>query len=427
MEKKDKYSESDFELMAPVGSYESLQAAIHAGADSVYFGISKLNMRSGSAANFGWDDLSQITSICREAGVKSYLTLNTILYDDDLALMREIIDRAKESEVSAIIASDVAAMTYAAERGVAVHLSTQLNITNAEALSFYARFADVVVLARELNLDQVSAIYRAIEEQPIQGPNGRPVRIEMFAHGALCMAVSGKCYLSLHELGRSANRGACGQVCRRSYRVFDETSDIELKVENSNIMSPKDLKTVHFINKMMDAGVRVFKIEGRARGPEYVHTVVSVYKEAIRAVCNGTYSPEKIAEWDERLATVFNRGFWNGYYLGQRLGEWTPIYGSAATREKVFVGKITNYFSKLGVAEVLLEAGSLAQRDRIIITGPTTGLVEEDLAEIRLDLKPVVEAPKGSVISIPVPEKVRPNDRVYRFNERQNTQQSFNQ
>ena len=273
----------------------------------------------------------------------------------------------------------------------------------------------------------MSAIHQAIEEQPIQGPNGRPVRIEMFAHGALCMAVSGKCYLSLHELGRSANRGACGQVCRRSYRVFDETSDIELKVENSNIMSPKDLKTVHFINKMMDAGVRVFKIEGRARGPEYVHTVVSVYKEAIRAVCNGTYSPEKIAEWDERLATVFNRGFWNGYYLGQRLGEWTPIYGSAATREKVFVGKITNYFSKLGVAEVLLEAGSLAQGDRIIITGPTTGLVEEDLAEIRLELKPVEEAPKGSVISIPVPEKVRPNDRVYQFNERQTTQQSFNQ
>lgn len=425
MEKREHFRETDFEVMAPAGSYESLQAAIGAGADSVYFGAGELNMRAHSSANFNRQDIARIAETCRSAGVKSYLTLNTILFDNDLAPMRAMVDCAKAAGIDAIIASDPAVLLYAAQQGVAVHLSTQLNITNAEALAFYARYADVAVLAREVDLDRVALIHKQIEEQPILGPQGKPVRIEMFAHGALCMAVSGKCYLSLHELNRSANRGECGQICRRSYRVWDETSDIELKVENRNIMSPKDLKTVHFINKLMDAGVRVFKIEGRARGPEYVHTVVSVYKEAIRAVCDGSYTQERIKEWDERLATVFNRGFWNGYYLGQRLGEWTPIYGSAATREKIYVGKITNYFSKLGVAEVLLEAGSLAKGDRILITGPTTGLVETDLTEIRLDLAPVEEAPKGSIVSVPVPERVRPNDRLYTFNSRTQTQQSY--
>ena len=324
------------EIMAPAGSYESLMAAINAGADSIYFGIEGLNMRSKSAYNFTREDLYKITEICRKAGVKSYLTVNTIIYDGDMTYMRQLIDDAAAVGVSAIIASDVAAMTYARKVGVEVHLSTQLNISNTEALRFYAQFADVVVLARELNMEQVNDIHQAIEKEPITGPRGEAIRIEMFAHGALCMAVSGKCYLSLHELNKSANRGSCGQICRRAYRVYDKTSDIELEVEDANIMSPKDLKTIHFLNKMIDAGVRVFKIEGRARGPEYVDTVVRCYREAIEAICEGSYTPERIAEWDARLSTVFNRGFWDGYYLGQRLGEWTPIYGSAATKQKLY-------------------------------------------------------------------------------------------
>ena len=401
--------------MAPVGSYESLMAAIQGGADSVYFGIEGLNMRSRSSNNFTIDDLRKIASICEEHGLKSYLTVNTVIYGEDLSLMRRIIDAAKEAGVSAIIAADVAAMSYANEIGQEVHLSTQLNISNAEALKFYARFADVVVLARELNLTQVHEIYRQIIEQHITGPKGELIRIEMFAHGALCMAVSGKCYLSLHEMNASANRGACMQICRRAYTVRDKDSDIELDIENQYIMSPKDLKTIHFMNKMMDAGVRVFKIEGRARGPEYVRIVTECYKEAVRAYCRGEFTEEKIADWDERLAKVFNRGFWNGYYLGQRLGEWSSKYGSGATRRKVYVARGIKYFDKIGVAEFEMECGSLRVGDEILITGPTTGAVMQKVEEIRVDLKPVEETRKGERFSIRVGEKVRASDRLYKM------------
>ncbi|EIW92205.1 putative collagenase [Porphyromonas gingivalis W50] len=410
---------NDFEIMAPVGSYESLMAAIKAGADSVYFGIEGLNMRARSANNFTTEDLYKIAEICRDKGVKSYLTVNTVIYDEDIALMRSVIDAAQKAQISAIIASDVAAMMYANEIGVEVHLSTQLNISNAEALRFYSRFADVVVLARELNMDQVRTIHETIVRDNICGPKGHPVRIEMFAHGALCMAVSGKCYLSLHEHNSSANRGACAQICRRGYTVKDKDSGLELDIENQYIMSPKDLKTIHFINKMMDAGVRVFKIEGRARGPEYVYTVCRCYKEAIEAYCNGTYDEEAIGRWDEQLATVFNRGFWDGYYLGQRLGEWTHRYGSGATRQKIYVGKGIKYFSRLGVAEFEIESGELHIGDEIVITGPTTGVIIQKVEEIRYELQTVEKATKGQRISIPVKEKVRPSDKLYRFDKRE--------
>lgn len=405
--------------MAPVGSYESLMAAIKAGADSVYFGIEGLNMRARSANNFTTEDLYKIAEICRDKGVKSYLTVNTVIYDEDIALMRSVIDAAQKAQISAIITSDVAAMMYANEIGVEVHLSTQLNISNAEALRFYSRFADVVVLARELNMDQVRTIHETIVRDNICGPKGHPVRIEMFAHGALCMAVSGKCYLSLHEHNSSANRGACAQICRRGYTVKDKDSGLELDIENQYIMSPKDLKTIHFINKMMDAGVRVFKIEGRARGPEYVYTVCRCYKEAIEAYCNGTYDEEAIGRWDEQLATVFNRGFWDGYYLGQRLGEWTHRYGSGATRQKIYVGKGIKYFSRLGVAEFEIESGELHIGDEIVITGPTTGVIIQKVEEIRYELQTVEKATKGQRISIPVKEKVRPSDKLYRFDKRE--------
>ena len=394
--------------MAPVGSYESLMAAIQGGADSIYFGIEGLNMRSRSSNNFTTDDLRKIVAICREHGIKSYLTVNTVIYDEDLPLMREIIDAAKEAEVSAIIAADVAAMNYANSIGQEVHLSTQLNISNA-------RFADVVVLARELNLKQVHEIYQQIVDQQITGPKGELIRIEMFAHGALCMAVSGKCYLSLHEMNASANRGACMQICRRAYSVKDKDSNIELDIENQYIMSPKDLKTIHFMNKMMDAGVRVFKIEGRARGPEYVRLVTECYKEAVRAYCNGTFDEEKVATWDERLRSVFNRGFWDGYYLGQRLGEWSSKYGSGATKKKVYVAKGIKYFDKIGVAEFEMESGSLKVGDEILITGPTTGAVMQTIEEIRVDLKPVDETVKGERFSFKVNEKIRPSDRLYKM------------
>ncbi|ATR92977.1 U32 family peptidase [Porphyromonas gingivalis] len=410
---------NDFEIMAPVGSYESLMAAIKAGADSVYFGIEGLNMRARSANNFTTEDLYKIAEICRDKGVKGYLTVNTVIYDEDIALMRSVIDASQKAQISAIIASDVAAMTYANEIGVEVHLSTQLNISNAEALRFYSRFADVVVLARELNMDQVRTIHETIVRDNICGPKGHPVRIEMFAHGALCMAVSGKCYLSLHEHNSSANRGACAQICRRGYTVKDKDSGLELDIENQYIMSPKDLKTIHFINKMMDAGVRVFKIEGRARGPEYVYTVCRCYKEAIEAYCNGTYDEEAIGRWDEQLATVFNRGFWDGYYLGQRLGEWTHRYGSGATRQKIYVGKGIKYFSRLGVAEFEIESGELHIGDEIVITGPTTGVIIQKVEEIRYELQTVEKATKGQRISIPVKEKVRPSDKLYRFDKRE--------
>jgi len=401
--------------MAPVGSYESLMAAIQGGANSIYFGIEGLNMRSRSSNNFTTEDLHKIVAICKENGIKSYLTVNTVIYGEDLSLMRTIIDAAKEAEVSAIIASDVAPMSYARSIGVEVHLSTQLNISNVEALKFYALFADVVVLARELNLEQVSEIFKQIQEQQIKGPNGQLIRIEMFAHGALCMAVSGKCYLSLHEMNASANRGACMQICRRGYTVKDKESNIELDIDNQYIMSPKDLKTIHFMNKMMDAGVRVFKIEGRARGPEYVRTVTSCYKEAVVAYCNGTYTDEKIEAWDERLRSVFNRGFWDGYYLGQRLGEWSSKYGSGSTKRKVYVAKGIKYFSSLGVAEFEMESGSLKVGDEILITGPTTGAVMQTIDEIRVELSPVLETVKGERFSFKVGEKVRPSDRLYKM------------
>ena len=406
---------SDFEVMAPVGSYESLMAAIQGGADSVYFGAEQLNMRSRSSSNFTTDDLREIVRIASEHEVKTYLTVNTVLYDNDLPVMRKLIDAAKESGISAVILSDQAAINYANSIGVEVHISTQVNISNVEALKFYSHFADVVVLARELNMDQVRAIYEAIEEEQIKGPSGQLIRIEMFSHGALCMAVSGKCYLSLHQLNSSANRGGCLQPCRRSYIVTEKDSGQELEVDNEYIMSPKDLKTIHFLNKMIDAGVRVFKIEGRARGPEYVKTVVSSYSEAISSVLNGSYSQEKIDQWDQRLASVFNRGFWDGYYLGQKLGEWSANYGSLATRKKVYLGKGTNYFPKIGVAEFVLETKSLKVGDEILITGPTTGVVEMTVPEIRVDLQRVEEAQKGDRLSIPIKEKIRRSDKLYKW------------
>ena len=409
------FNESDFEVMSPAGSYESLTAAIQGGADSVYFGIENLNMRARSSNNFTIHDLRQIASICREHHVKSYLTVNTILYDDDLPLLRSVIDAAKQAEVSAIIAADIAAMDYANRIGLDIHLSTQLNISNMEALKFYARFANVVVLARELNLEQVRSICEQIEAQQIKSPKGELIRIEMFCHGALCMAVSGKCYLSLHEVNSSANRGACMQLCRRGYTVKDRETDIELAIDNQYIMSPKDLKTIHFINKMMDIGVRVFKIEGRARAPEYVRVVTSCYKEAIRACCDGTYGEEKIKGWDERLQAVFNRGFWNGYYLGQRLGEWSSRYGSNATKRKEYVARGISYFSKLGVAEFEMDSGVLNRGDEIVIIGATTGVIFQTADEIRVELKPVQQTIKGERFSIKVDTKIRPSDKLYKL------------
>ena len=405
----------DFEIMAPVGSRESLAAAIHAGANSVYFGIGKLNMRSHSASAFGIDDLKEIAAICQKAGLKSYLTVNTIIYGEDLDTMHEIVDAAKEAKISAVIACDVAVMMYCQQVGQEVHLSTQLNISNVEALKFYAQFADVVVLARELNMWQVKDIYDQIVEQQIKGPSGQLVRIEMFCHGALCMAISGKCYLSLQNAGRSANRGECVQICRRGYEVRDVETGTELKVDNKYIMSPKDLKTIRFIDVMMNAGVRVFKIEGRARGPEYVETVVSAYNEAINAVLDGSFHKDEARQdrWDEELATVFNRGFWDGYYQGQRLGEWCEVYGSKATEMKVYVGKCMKYFSKIGVAEFLIENIDLHVGDKILITGTTTGALIQHVDEIRFDLEPVQTATRGQHIAIKVNERVRPNDKLY--------------
>ena len=407
-------SVEQYEIMAPVGSRESLAAAINAGADSIYFGIEKLNMRAHSASTFTIDDLKEIAWLTAEHGIKSYLTVNTIIYGEDLEQMREIIDAAKEANISAVIASDVAVMMYCKQVGQEVHLSTQLNISNIEALRFYAQFADVVVLARELRMDQVKAIHEQAVKENICGPSGNPIRIEMFCHGALCMAISGKCYLSLHNANRSANRGECVQICRRGYRVEDVETGNELLVDNKYIMSPKDLKTIRFIDKMMDAGVRVFKIEGRARGAEYVDTVVRCYKEAIKAVEEGTFTEEAKDAWDERLATVFNRGFWDGYYQGQTLGEWNDSYGSKATEKKVYAAKTIKYFSKIGVAEFQVEAHEIKVGDKLLITGPTTGAMYiDEVKEIRYDLKPVNVAKKGQRISIAVPDKVRPSDKLF--------------
>lgn len=405
----------DFEIMAPVGSRESLAAAIQAGANSIYFGIGQLNMRSHSANHFDINDLHEIAETCKAHGIKTYLTVNTIIYDEDMEAMRQIVDAAKAADISAVIASDVAVLVYCRQVGVEVHLSTQLNITNVESLKFYAQFADVTVLARELNMTQVKYIYDEITNQNICGPMGKPVRIEMFCHGALCMAVSGKCYMSLHEANRSANRGQCVQICRRSYTATDNETGHQLEIDNKYLMSPKDLKTVRFIDKMIDAGVRVFKIEGRARGPEYVYTVVSCYREAIQAVLEGTFTEEKKDKWDERLATVFNRGFWDGYYQGQTMGEWNKNYGSLATEKKVLVGKVTKYFSKIGVAEIAVEAASFKKGDKLLITGTTTGAMYLDAKEIRYDLGAVEEAEQGWRVSIPVPDKVRPNDKFFKL------------
>ena len=406
---------NDFEIMAPVGSRESLAAAIHAGANSVYFGIGKLNMRSHSANHFTIDDLKEIAETCNAQNIKTYLTVNTVIYGEDITTMHEIIDAAKAANITAVIASDVAVMMYCRQVGVEVHLSTQLNISNIDALKFYAQFADVAVLARELNMDQVKEIHEQIIKQNICGPKGQPIRIEMFCHGAFCMAISGKCYMSLHDANRSANRGECVQICRRSYTVTDNETGNQLEIDNKYIMSPKDLKTIRFIDKMMDAGVRVFKIEGRARGPEYVHTVVSCYKEAMQSVLDGTFTEEKKDKWDERLSTVFNRGFWDGYYQGQKMGEWTKEYGNKATEKKVLIGKVMKYFSRLGVAEIAVEANTFAKGDKLLITGNTAGAMFLNAEEIRYDLKPVDVAEQGWRVSIPVPDKVRPNDKLFKL------------
>lgn len=408
------------EIMAPVGNREALLAAIEAGATSVYFGIEHLNMRARSSANFTTADMDDIVATCREAGVRTYLTLNTVMYPEDLPLMREIVEHAHQVGVDAIIASDIAVMQYAAQIGQEVHLSTQLNIANTEALRFYAQFADVVVLARELNMEQVASIHRDIEEQGIVGPKGELLRIEMFCHGALCMAVSGKCYLSLNNYGYSANRGACVQVCRRGYTVRDKSSDLELDIDNQYIMSPKDLKTIHFLNKMLDAGVRVLKIEGRARGAEYVSTVVRCYREAVEAWRNGDYEDDnrilpQLAAWDERLSQVFNRGFWDGYYQGQRLGEWTHTYGNLATRKKIYAAKCTNFFKNLSVAEFMLEAvDSITNNQDILITGATTGLYESTTQGIRNAAgQPADCIRKGEFFSIKTDKLIHRGDKLY--------------
>ena len=415
MEKKD------INIMAPAGNFECLHAAIQGGADSVYFGVEKLNMRSHSANNFKMTDLQEICDICREHGVETYLTLNIVLYNEDLEDMRRTLDAAKAADVTAVIASDMAAIIYARQIGVEVHISTQLSISNSEALRFYAQYADVIVLARELNLHQVKGIKDIIDREGITGPSGKPVRIEMFAHGALCMAISGKCYLSLHEYGASANRGSCYQICRRGYEVTDLETGNRLVVDNKYIMSPKDLCTIEFMDKIIDAGVTVFKIEGRARSAEYVKRVASCYRRAADAVCEGSYTPEFAAGLKKELSEVFNRGFWDGYYQGARLGQWSEVYGSKATRKKVYSGKVTNWFGKLGVAEILVESASLKKGDRILIIGPSTGVVEMTVPEIRVDLKEAAQADKGIYCSIPVEAallescggKLRRSDKVY--------------
>ncbi len=405
----------DIEIMSPAGSYESLIAAIQGGADSIYFGVEQLNMRAGSSNNFTLDDLKEIVSICRKNNLKSYLTINVVVYDHEIEQMHRIVDTAVECGVTAVIASDLSVINYAFSAGIEVHLSTQLNITNLEALKFYSQWADVVVLARELNIEQVKKIHNGIREQNIRGPKGELVKIEMFAHGALCMAVSGKCYLSLHENNKSANRGECYQTCRKSYTVTNKESGYELDIDNEYIMSPKDLCTIGFLDRLLDAGVTVLKIEGRARGPEYVKEVSACYNEAVNTIADGSFSREKSDEWTRRLATVFNRGFWDGYYLGQRLGEWNNKYGSSATKRKLYIGKISNYFTKIGVAEIKLENGDLRKGETILITGPTTGVIEYTVEEIRVDLKETEKALKGELCSIPSADYLRRSDKVFKW------------
>jgi U32 family peptidase len=405
----------DIEIMAPAGSYESLMAAIQGSADSVYFGAEQLNMRAGSSNNFTLEDLKKIASVCRENGLKSYLAVNVVIYDQEIRQMQKIIDAAADSGISAIIASDLSAINYAFAKGIEVHLSTQLNISNTEALKFYSQWADVAVLARELNLDQVKYIFDTVRDKDIRGPGGDLVKIEMFVHGALCMAISGKCYLSLHENNTSANRGNCYQTCRKSYIVTEKESGYQLGIDNEFIMSPKDLCTIGFINKMIDSGVRVFKIEGRARSAEYVKVVSSCYDEAVKSVIDGSYTDERIDAWKERLSSVFNRGFWDGYYLGQKLGEWNSRYGSSATKRKIYLGRVTNFFAKLGVAEIKLENGDLEHGETILITGPTTGVLEYTVDEIRVDLSETNKALKGEYCSIKTPDILRRSDKVYKW------------
>lgn len=406
---------NDIEIMAPVGSYESLMAAINAGAGSIYFGVEHLNMRARSASNFSLDDMKEIALRSREAGVKSYLTVNTEVFDEEFDTIENIVKAAKEAGVSAVIAADMAVIQMCRTHGVEVHISTQVNITNYQAVKFYAQFADVMVLAREMNIDKVKEISRRIAEEDLCGPSGNLVRLEMFVHGALCMAVSGKCYMSLHEMNASANRGSCMQTCRRAYVVTDKETGAELEIDNEYIMSPKDLKTIHFLNKLLDAGISVLKIEGRARSAEYVSTVVKCYHEAVEAYFDNNFTDEKIAGWDKSLATVFNRGFWDGYYMGQRLGEWSNNYGNLATKRKIYLGKVTNYFANIGVAEIKLETGSIKPGEEILITGTTTGVVELVVPEVRVELKPVDEAPKGCFCSISIDQKIRRSDKVYRI------------
>ncbi len=410
-----KHTAPGIEIMAPVGSFESLSAAINAGASSVYFGTGHLNMRSKSSRNFSLDDLAEISDRCRSNNVRTYLTVNTVVYDEELDEMRRILDAARSNRISAVIASDMAVINYARQIGLEVHMSTQTNITNIEAVKYYAQFADVMVMARELNIRQVKAISDAIKENDIRGPRGEQVQLEMFVHGALCMAVSGKCYMSLDLLNSSANRGACLQPCRRPYKVFDSRQEVEMEVDNEYIMSPKDLKTVDFLDKILKAGVTVLKIEGRGRSPEYVKTVVGVYREAVQAVFDGNFTEEKISHWNERLKTVYNRGFWDGYYLGKKLGEWTKKPGSQATRKKVFIGLITNYFSKIGVAEVQMQTHELSVGDRILISGPTTGVIEQEVPELRVDMRRVKTAVKGEQCSFPTGQTVRRSDKIYKL------------
>lgn len=406
----------DYEIMAPAGNWECLAAALNAGADSVYFGVGKLNMRSHSSANFQTEDLQKVAAECRSHNAKSYLALNTVMYDEDLPAMRQTIDEAKNAGISAIIASDVAAMQYARSIGVEVHLSTQLNISNIEALKFYSQFADVAVLARELNLDQVKNLTQAINSENIVGAGGKRIRIEMFCHGALCMAISGKCYMSLHNQGRSANRGECMQICRRSYTLTDRETGEQIDVDNKYLMSPKDLRTIHFFNKLVDAGVKVFKIEGRARGPEYVSTTVSCYKEALQSCLDGSFCEEKIADWNNRLSKVFNRGFWDGYYLGQRLGEWSDKYGSQASERKQYAGKVTNFFKKIGVAECLLQTGEIELGDTILFTGETTGAAYCTVGELHdNDGRNVEKVGKGELFAVKVDGILHRNDKLYKI------------
>lgn len=405
----------DIELLAPVGSWESLTAAVQAGANSVYFGIDKLNMRSQSTINFTVNDLKEISEFTRLHGVKTYITLNTVMYDNDMMLMKELTDSAKSNNIDAVIASDLSVIRYANSIGVKVHISTQQNISNIEAVKFFANYADVMVMARELNLDQVNHIIKIIEVENILGPSGNLIKIELFIHGALCMAISGKCYLSLHEYNKSANRGSCLQICRRSYIVTDKETGNELEIDNQYIMSPKDLCTIDFLDQILNSGVTILKIEGRARSAEYVKTVVKTYNEAIDSYLDGTFSKEKIHVWKESLSTVFNRGFWDGYYLGRKLGEWSNSYGSKATKRKIYIGKGLNFFSNLSIAEFIVESDSIKVGDDILITGPTTGVIEMKITEIRVNLEPVDEAVKGDRFSIPVDVQIRRSDKLYKI------------